>query len=513
MMILEPRVNTTNKQSNYAWFDKNEVDSTNYVQPLEYLPRKRKEPQPVNNENSCEEGWMKEAWLETANDFEQTETDQKDDDDTYEIQPMRTLNSKQVNEVLQEYQNKYGTDFDHPITTVLQGENMPSNLNTNSNLRQASGVEVKHTHPTKADLIKSCKMKPSLRKQFRVDKLGLEDVACCLLNATGIDFFEERSIQALACCSSHYAKFVPMCKDLRRVNFEKLREERLDYEEQKEVSKERITMANACMLHYGGDPRWLARYCGNEYTGEHRDVEATLNEIKPYVDWQDYVDIERILNTGTPFELTKEVPKEQKQKYLSKGNCPSVEANSQKVIKAMNKEDKQSHLIPVSELFCYFSPYIQHVPQTMNLKKANIRLCWNGSKVYHEEDVSMNQDVDMENEPLITFGNTNDLFMRDMYNMRITWPEEELWLATADIKSCFRFPRIHPCISGAFSFVFSFLGLCYITTAMVFGYVASANCWEPFRRAIEVMSRVIFERIGDGSDMHQTYIDMLNFSK
>jgi hypothetical protein len=61
--------------------------------------------------------------------------------------------------------------------------------------------------------------------------------------------------------------------------------------------------------------------------------------------------------------------------------------------------------------------------------------------------------------------------------------------------------------------MFAFLGLCFITTAMVFGYVASANCWEPVRCAIEVMSRVVFKRIGNDSTMHQEYLDMLEYDE
>jgi hypothetical protein len=83
----------------------------------------------------------------------------------------------------------------------------------------------------------------------------------------------------------------------------------LDYENQTEISDDRVKMANACMLHYRGDPRWLARFCGNEFTDEHRDIEATLREIEPHVDKVDYVDIKRILvlETGTPAKLDLEL--------------------------------------------------------------------------------------------------------------------------------------------------------------------------------------------------------------
>jgi hypothetical protein len=128
----------------------------------------------------------------------------------------------------------------------------------------------------------------------------------------------------------------------------------------------------------------------------------------------------------------------------------------------------------------------------MNMKKENARLCWDGSNKDAAEDWAMNDDVDMEDEPLITFGNTKLQFMKHLYNLRISYPTEEIWLGTADIKACFRWPKLHPDITGAFGFVMGFLNSFFLMTAMVFGFRASANSWEPFRRAIEALTAVFF---------------------
>ena len=60
-------------------------------------------------------------------------------------------------------------------------------------------------------------------------------------------------------------------------------------------------------------------------------------------------------------------------------------------------------------------------------------------------------------------------------------------MALADIKACFRFPRIHPDLTGAFGFLAT--NLYFLAIAMVFGSNTSAACWEPFRRAIEALSK------------------------
>jgi hypothetical protein len=51
----------------------------------------------------------------------------------------------------------------------------------------------------------------------------------------------------------------------------------------------------------------------------------------------------------------------------------------------------------------------------------------------------MNKVAPVNNEAPITFGTTEMLFYTDIYNTRISFPDEPILLATADIKACFRF--------------------------------------------------------------------------
>ena len=72
----------------------------------------------------------------------------------------------------------------------------------------------------------------------------------------------------------------------------------------------------------------------------------------------------------------------------------------------MNKEEMHSHLISLSLIFCRFSAFVHHVAQGMNMKKKESpRVVWDGTNKKHPNDQVMNEDVDMENKPIITFGN------------------------------------------------------------------------------------------------------------
>lgn len=95
----------------------------------------------------------------------------------------------------------------------------------------------------------------------------------------------------------------------------------------------------------------LVRYCGGEFTAAHRDVEQILNDVREYIPTRDLNDMERILREGCPFSIDKRFSKSNKMKLLKQGNQKSVEENKKAVIKTMNKEDRNSHLISVSSIF------------------------------------------------------------------------------------------------------------------------------------------------------------------
>ena len=88
----------------------------------------------------------------------------------------------------------------------------------------------------------------------------------------------------------------------------------------------------------------------------------------------------------------------------------------------------------------------------------------------------------VDKEAVITFGQVKMLFYKYLYNLRVSYPREDILLAMADIKACFRYPKLHADLVGAFGS--SAQGYYCLTTAMVFGSNTSATSWEPFRRAI-----------------------------
>ena len=94
-----------------------------------------------------------------------------------------------------------------------------------------------------------------------------------------------------------------------------------------------------------------------------------------------------------------------------------------------------------------------------------------------------------------------------IYNWRISFPKETIYVALADTTACFRFPRMAADLTGAFSFVAD--AMYFLVTSHVFGSNTSCSSWEPFRRAIQVLIRIYLER----TDLVEKHTELLSLLK
>ncbi len=113
----------------------------------------------------------------------------------------------------------------------------------------------------------------------------------------------------------------------------------------------------------------------------------------------------------------------------------------------------------------------------MKLGKNNC-LVWDRTTILLALDIVMNQVTPVTHEAPVTFGHVKIQLYIDIYNTRVSHPNDVILLGMADIKACFCFPRIHPDLTGAFEFMAG--GYYNLATAMVFGSTTFASSWEPF---------------------------------
>lgn len=398
--------------------------------------------------------------------------------------------------VLATYQQTYAPN-EYPIVSSMQGETP----NYHS-----------PTYPSRQQLYTSCRMKPRTSAQFRVKfgELTLDEVIITLIHPESSELLSDESFRALRTLNKSYYKLLSDCTALQKTDFSSLRLPRYDYAVQKEISPHRVKLASACFLHYKGEPGLIIRYLGGEYTASHRQIKSCIDRIQPHVDPVDVAAIERILLHGCPKQFDVEIAKSEKTKWISRGNQKTIDDNFALVKKTMNKEESQSHILPVNDYLVNFSAYCHHVPQGLNRKQEKDRLIWDGSTRYSSDDFVINRAAPVDEEPKITFGKTKNNVLYYAYNTRIDY-HDEIWLGYVDIKACFRYPRFNPDVAGAFGFMMESMGHYYLSNAGVFGWIGSASVWEPFRRAIEKMTEVIYSELEDGQDIHKDLIEAIEW--
>ncbi len=265
------------------------------------------------------------------------------------------------------------------------------------------------------------------------------------------------------------------------------------------------------MTHFGLDPGKFVRFLSGEYTGQYWDFHCTLDAIRDHVTSDDYGHIKRILLDGCPAQLTFEEPSSNKLEFISRSNSKSFVENPQLVQKTMNKEDHYSHLVLMDLLLCKLSLYLCHTTQSIVIKDGkNDHIVWDGLTVTQPTDKVMNQVTPVAQEAPVTFGHVKSPIYMDIYNTHISYPTATILLGLADVKACFRYPRIHADLIGAFGFIAD--ELYNLATAMVFGSTVSPSSWEAFRQAIKALTKVFANR-PNLVVKHKKFIDMLKWEK
>ena len=128
-----------------------------------------------------------------------------------------------------------------------------------------------------------------------------------------------------------------------------------------------------------------------------------LDAVSSVVSQQDYNQIKRILTEGCPHTFKFEEPVDNKARALVRGNQKSFSMNDIVVNKTINKEDRNSHIVPMHGWVCELAPNFRHTPQGLVLKTgSNPRAVWDGSTQPTPADVVMNKVTPTEHEADIT---------------------------------------------------------------------------------------------------------------
>ncbi len=213
--------------------------------------------------------------------------------------------------------------------------------------------------------------------------------------------------------------------------------------------------------------------------GKTRDSAEILAKVSPYINKEDSKHIKRIIDQGCPSHLHFEEEYENKHLALRKGNQHTFLLHPQVTAKAMNKEEKNSHVLPFKHWLVYFSPWCHMTPQGIREKYNKFRVIFDSSTQTSPDEIVLNHKTSTVGKAVIDFGQAKTRLLINIYNWCMSYPDEIIYLALADITACFQFPRISANVTGAFGFLAK--ELYFVSTSHVFGSNTLASSWEPCR--------------------------------
>jgi hypothetical protein len=116
----------------------------------------------------------------------------------------------------------------------------------------------------------------------------------------------------------------------------------------------------------------------------------------------------------------------------------------------------------------------------------------------------------MDCNAVINFGRAKGNLFINIYNWQVSYPEEIIHLALANITACFRFPRILANVTGAVGYIAK--ELYFVSTIHVFGSNTSASLCEALCRAIQKKVTVLSTR-GDLVYTHRKLLDLFKWQE
>ncbi len=367
--------------------------------------------------------------------------------------------------------------------------------------------EWKASLPTHATLLRTPFGRPA-RDKSMTQVASFDTVAFNVLKSGYLDI---ASFTALCECDStimHMAKLLPILADY---DFTWLRNYDSDWNSYESVPPKREMAFLALLFHYDLHLSAVVRFLGEKFTGSYRDVDDICAQLAPHVEPHLIAEFRRVMTMGGPALFNAETSRANTLLYWREGNDRSINQHESLVRKNMTKEMKNSFAFPLPSWIARFLKHIHLTPQCILLQKDKYRLIFNARQRHTPDAVSLNMmtSTHLGHEMECAYGTVyRDIFIR-LYNLRISYPDDDLVLHANDVASCFRQLKHHPDVVAAFCYIlFEHL---WVPVGLTFGSDFSPQTWEPCRRVLEQLAEGLFD---DDSlrDKHREHLDKILWS-
>ncbi len=126
--------------------------------------------------------------------------------------------------------------------------------------------------------------------------------------------------------------------------------------------------------------------------------------------------------------------------YFEHGNNPSIVKKLDAVMKTMNKEEHNNFIIPLPAWIARFMPHIFLTPQHNLVKnRKKDQLIFNTAERPTMDTIPVNlmTSTNQGTELNCTFGTVMTDFLTHIWNLHISFPQQDIAIHANNVKSCF----------------------------------------------------------------------------
>jgi hypothetical protein len=239
---------------------------------------------------------------------------------------------------------------------------------------------------------------------------------------------------------------------------------------------------------YGDFARWL----GGEYTNSHRKLDPFEADIAKYrhappIPGQPPLDCDRliaIMREGIPLQGKFECKRDDLLRRLEYDNHPPLQKVLSDVRQAFAKEEAASYHIHLPRFVSRFIYGLFLCPISWVIRKGKGRLVIDASTKLTPDDTGAPNSYipnagtsGAEDEcPPVYFGDALKRHLRQLWNLRIEYPNEDLLQHSDDINAAFRRGTYHCDIAIIFAYVF--MEFLIVPVGMIFGARNAPSWWD-----------------------------------
>jgi hypothetical protein len=290
-------------------------------------------------------------------------------------------------------------------------------------------------------------------------------------------------------------RVLSLVDDHATVNFRPLRGFDTNWEATTEIDPNRVRMATAALLHFDGNVADLVWWIAGTHVGAHYDIGATLAYLRSKILPHLCRTLERILRHGAPTICNATASDANFEAYRLYGNHASVTDEPKVTYRTLLKDAKRGYCIIVDQRMARFTLNCHLTPNGLvdvNHPHKNPRPIFDGAFQPEPWCFGINNWTTPKTEPPVNFATAFVNFLRWIYNARITFPRDELYVGDDDISGAFRHQKYHPNLVGMHACVVA--GFLSCATRMAFGDNTSLANFDPIAEVQKKLARYLWSQ-------------------